>query len=570
MSKKRVVISCGPIPARLDSVKYITNRFKGGLAIKTAGFLADAGYELTIVAWAFTANTELADLEQHPNVTEVVRVRDVFEYYDWFTAHAMDYDAFIMAAAVANLTPVKPYEGKFPSHNYKPGDEFDIRFMIAPRAIDAIKALNPRACLIGYKLFDAETDEELISIARHTLADAKANIIFANTPASAKSRKLAVLADNSVIPCNFNDHLRLMKQAIDQEYFHTKIVPLTQDEQADPDIQEALAAVKAFEPTFGESNGHRYGTVAIPVARHPRMFATTSRGHFGEPVIVRSVDMDELTVTASGKATLNAPALAAMLGEDKNCIVVHRHFDDPLAAETTLNDAVADIGTQFPGTKQEAETVESLRVFEVIEERHHGYLRRLPVRGADWTKYHETFPEKYFGVPDAFRAVIHEANNRGLNTLEIGGNVNAAAMYAYDPYVMAKTAQNITLAEISRMRFDLGFARNALNYLSMDVLKTILARCSQFVANTFAAPPQAPKIANREASVYDRKAGAIRHTLILKDDSIMRHWFHAYTAQDLKGLGLHLYPYGKNSMLVTKEPMEQFKSLARPAGEEET
>lgn len=34
--KKKVVISCGPIPARLDSVKYITNRFKGGLAFRTA------------------------------------------------------------------------------------------------------------------------------------------------------------------------------------------------------------------------------------------------------------------------------------------------------------------------------------------------------------------------------------------------------------------------------------------------------------------------------------------------------------------------------------------------------
>ena len=29
---KNIVISCGPIPARLDSVKFITNRFKGGLA----------------------------------------------------------------------------------------------------------------------------------------------------------------------------------------------------------------------------------------------------------------------------------------------------------------------------------------------------------------------------------------------------------------------------------------------------------------------------------------------------------------------------------------------------------
>ena len=29
---KKVVISAGPIPAQLDPVKFITNKFKGGLA----------------------------------------------------------------------------------------------------------------------------------------------------------------------------------------------------------------------------------------------------------------------------------------------------------------------------------------------------------------------------------------------------------------------------------------------------------------------------------------------------------------------------------------------------------
>lgn len=69
------------------------------------------------------------------------------------------------------------------------GEKFNIEFEIAPRAIDVVKQINPRCCLIGYKLFDAKTDEELIEIARHTLKDSKANIIFANTPKEAKTRK---------------------------------------------------------------------------------------------------------------------------------------------------------------------------------------------------------------------------------------------------------------------------------------------------------------------------------------------------------------------------------------------
>lgn len=134
-SKKRVLVTCGPIPARVDSVKYLTNMFKGGLAFKTAAWLSgNKDFEVSVLCWKYT---KIPD--NMPQEIRVDTVNDVFEYYDWITANAGNFDAFIMAAAVANLTPVHPYEGKFPSHNYKPGDEFDIRFMIVPRAIDAIK-----------------------------------------------------------------------------------------------------------------------------------------------------------------------------------------------------------------------------------------------------------------------------------------------------------------------------------------------------------------------------------------------------------------------------------------------
>ena len=49
MNDKKVLISVGPIPARLDSVKFITNRFKGGLAFKTAYHLLNKGYDTTII-----------------------------------------------------------------------------------------------------------------------------------------------------------------------------------------------------------------------------------------------------------------------------------------------------------------------------------------------------------------------------------------------------------------------------------------------------------------------------------------------------------------------------------------
>lgn len=209
---RKVVISAGPIPAKLDPVKFITNKFKGGLALKTAQYLASQpDFEVTLVMWSGAGKDHIPE-----GLKELAVVDDVFEYYDWFVANARNYHAFVMAAAVANLTPVKPYDQKFPSHLYKPGEEFDIRFMIAPRAIDAVKQLNPQACLIGYKLYDEPDDDKLAEIARHTLDDARANVIFANHPATAKEKKIAVTPDGSAVPMDFTQHLEFMALVIRQ------------------------------------------------------------------------------------------------------------------------------------------------------------------------------------------------------------------------------------------------------------------------------------------------------------------------------------------------------------------
>jgi phosphopantothenoylcysteine synthetase/decarboxylase len=49
---KKVLITVGPIPSRIDSVKYITNRFKGGLAMKAANKLHDEfNFDVTVCMW---------------------------------------------------------------------------------------------------------------------------------------------------------------------------------------------------------------------------------------------------------------------------------------------------------------------------------------------------------------------------------------------------------------------------------------------------------------------------------------------------------------------------------------
>lgn len=532
---KKIVISAGPIPARLDSVKFITNRFKGGLAMKTATYLAEwPDNEVTLVVWKFTDISAVNKELFH----EIVFVSDVFEYFNWFAGHANDYDAFVMAAAVANLTPVSLYEGKFPSHNYKPGDEFDIRFMIAPRAIDEIKRRNPRACLIGYKLFDAQTDEELIDIARHTLEDSKANIIFANTPKDAKTRKIALMQDGSAVVYDFDQHMALINRAIWQQYYTTEIEKPNGSFWSDINVREAEAMVKMFEKTFD-----KYGTVAVTVNGRKGVFLTTSRGHKKGPVAVFGVGTDngKCIVKASGKATLNAPALDAMLALTGESYVVHRH---------------ADVGSGtyiFPGTQEEYASVQWNTRNNYFEEPSHGYLKAFSFGDVDWEKYHAVFPDRYFTIHPDILDTVDQYLNEGKNVLELGGNEHPIGNYSYDPFVrpLSSDVVYVTMEDVLSQEWDLVIANNSVNYLSIKELTEILKHTKAFMANTFAQPPY-EKITENEYAVFDPDTKLIHHGLRLSDDQVLRHTFYGYSVLDYEKLGLKCEYHGKNSVIVKK------------------
>lgn len=305
---KNVVITVGPIPARLDSVKFLTNRFKGGLALKTAHYLRDKGHNVTIVAWK---NTELkTDLP-------IVRINDVVDYYN--TVLEMEADAYILAAAVANLMPSNPYEGKFPSHKYNVGDKFNIEFEIAPRVIDEIKKKHPRSALIGYKLYDG-TEEDLIAAGKKTLFDSVANLVFANNPAWAKERKIALTQDGAVFNTTFDEHCHLIDKLIRSEFYSTRVVPqdvvLTDDEKY----------VVENYPSY-PADGRTYGTFAV---RREQGFVTTTRGKKnGNQAVayVTEVDHTKRLIETTQKATLNAPLLDATFALNPELTILYHGHD---------------------------------------------------------------------------------------------------------------------------------------------------------------------------------------------------------------------------------------------------
>ena len=371
----KILLTLGPIPARLDSVKYITNRFHGGLALKTAKTLATFGHEITLVHWRHAkidSKNDLAGTSYFP----VILVDDVHDYY----RKALDFeaDAYVLAAAVANLGPVTPMEGKFPSHNYKEGDVFPIDFTIMPRVIDAIKKRYPRSTLIGYKLFDG-TDAELVEAARHTLEDSRANLVFANHPDWAKERKIAITSDGAAFNLSFNEHIRLIDRLVNERFYRTELCDCP---YVDPELQEHLAELFRTYPRTTE-RGQVHGTFALRT--YGDAFATTSRGHRSAgPVFVAGVDHDALVVQTSGKATLNAPLLHKVLVDNPGVNIVihdHRSLYHPIQPDY-----------QFPGSTGDLLNCPKHYSKFVIDLPHHGYLAGFP----DMEAY-RSFMEEIYG-----------------------------------------------------------------------------------------------------------------------------------------------------------------------------
>jgi len=310
---KRVLVSAGPIPAKLDSVKIITNKFKGGLAAHTAKLLsAHSDLCVHVVAPMGTKVEGFSSKRVH----YVSDIREYLEFIKTFEA-----DAYVLAAAVANIMPVNPWEGKFPSHEYREGEEFDIRFKIAPRIIDRVLEWHPKTVLVGYKLFDG-SPEALVAAGRTVMAESRAKIMFCNTPMDAAVEKIVVTPEGGAFPVGFDEHTKLLYRVIGSSWFSTKIEKMNFWAENIGIVTEILRCVM---------NNQGHGTFALNVdGCMLTTKRTKSRGNLCEALcVVKDVDLSTRTIVASEKATMNAPTLWEVLRRRGHSggILVHGHQD---------------------------------------------------------------------------------------------------------------------------------------------------------------------------------------------------------------------------------------------------
>ncbi len=101
---KRVLVTAGATQESMDPVRFITNHSSGKMGFALAKECMLRGADVTLVRAAATAEA--------PDFCEIVDVRSAQEMFDAVTARADEMDAVMMAAAIADYTPLNVSDQK--------------------------------------------------------------------------------------------------------------------------------------------------------------------------------------------------------------------------------------------------------------------------------------------------------------------------------------------------------------------------------------------------------------------------------------------------------------------------
>jgi phosphopantothenoylcysteine decarboxylase/phosphopantothenate--cysteine ligase len=166
-SGKKVMISAGPTHEPIDPVRFIGNSSSGKMGIALARAFAAQGAEVDLVLGPVEAEVPLQEVKLHRVVTAA-------EMNDACLSLFQDVDIAVMAAAVADFTPVQSASGKIKK-------EAGLNVIELKPTTDILAGLGkikkPQQLLVGFAL---ETDDELEN-ARHKLQRKNLDMIVLNS-----------------------------------------------------------------------------------------------------------------------------------------------------------------------------------------------------------------------------------------------------------------------------------------------------------------------------------------------------------------------------------------------------
>lgn len=166
-SGKKILITAGPTQEAIDPVRYISNHSSGKMGYALAEELANRGADVVLVSGPVSIKPK------HKNI-QIKKVVSAEEMFNACAAEWSTCDMGILAAAVADYTPVKPSKTKIK----KSTDSLDLPLK---RTTDILAYLGKQKAnhqlLVGFAL---ETENEEAN-ALKKLKDKNADVIVLNT-----------------------------------------------------------------------------------------------------------------------------------------------------------------------------------------------------------------------------------------------------------------------------------------------------------------------------------------------------------------------------------------------------
>lgn len=170
LAGKKILITAGPTWVPIDDVRVISNTSSGEMGVLLAEEARACGMETDIILGPATYREPFKG----------VRV-ERFKYFDDLLKLISSmlarkkYDIILHAAAVSDYL-LKPVPGKISSANI----QLILHLTPAPKLIDLMRRLNPKAFLVMFKLEGKVTDAVLLKRALEAMKKASADLVIAN------------------------------------------------------------------------------------------------------------------------------------------------------------------------------------------------------------------------------------------------------------------------------------------------------------------------------------------------------------------------------------------------------
>ncbi|PIN79485.1 bifunctional phosphopantothenoylcysteine decarboxylase/phosphopantothenate--cysteine ligase CoaBC [Candidatus Woesearchaeota archaeon CG10_big_fil_rev_8_21_14_0_10_34_8] len=190
-NNKKLLVTGGATPVKIDDVRIITNKFKGNLAIEIAKEAYHKGYEVTLLL----GNTGL----KAPSYLRTIYHADYDDYYDnvFKELNGVSYDFAIFSAAVADYAPEKKFEGKIHSLG-----ELEIKFKQTKKIINEVRKKFPDLFMITFKHLSNISEEDLLNVAKERTKDYQ--IVVANREEDMKDNHKAFIVTKESITEAYN------------------------------------------------------------------------------------------------------------------------------------------------------------------------------------------------------------------------------------------------------------------------------------------------------------------------------------------------------------------------------